>query len=416
MNKSYRKFKILIIILIISAACSGGLSFFYTLTGSGNAVGTYGTYTEGSGMLEFAFRYCKDIVCLIICGLLFAKIRCIKRSTFFVLLILFLGSVRVIANTWSYQYFMCGVREYLYAITMFLLFEESDADKTVIADAICKGTTFVILANCAAQLAMAAVKGVEVGTTRLPGLANSGISLGYAMAGCAIAVLILHFIYNKYNKWQASILIILTFLASVFTGTRVAMIVCLICMFVFILLSAGVSFKTFITIFPIIVIIGSYALNIVLSIAGRGALGESASGRFEFFEVFFSQANSVDKLIGTGIGVMTNNAANMNLKYYMISITDSTFALVLVQFGIIGMIVFVVGLLYVILGIWKSSNINGNQILFIGIIIILIITMIGTNIFEQNLYSFIIVWALEVIWHERASDYEQVDIDYYTGI
>lgn len=411
MSKSIKTIEKIFILLIIFASCTGLMSYIDGLTGQGSLRWAYGVYSSDGGIGGALLRYGRDILVILLIFKLMLNKKCLYSNTMVYVSAIFIYSILVgVSNQLNYRYYICGIREFIYAVAIIFIFILRKKNKMII-ESVYKILPLLIIFQVVAQLILIIKyhSRINIGVTRLPGLCNSAIALGYFSTGMAVACAVLFQYFRKYNLWQCIAIICGCTFLSITAGTRVAMI----CNFILLITIVAINSNKDNNIRLLLIIMGVLVAVPVLikysvSLAGRGELMESGHMRVEFFGIFFRYTDLFQKLFGCGLGALTNNAANMQLQFSIsrfFSVVDSTWGIILGQFGIVGVIGFVFLILYTIKKIISNKIFRLDNILNFVVMAVGFITMSGTNIFEQSVFGMLYIWSLCCIIYFRETYY-----------
>lgn len=404
MSKTMRQIEILLLILIVLCSITGIVGFINTFTGQTSLSWSYGIYSGGSGILTWLIKYGRDIIVT----LLFFKLILVKKSgdsyiTIFFILAIFYSIFVSFANSLDKLYYVCGYREFIYAVVAIFIYVTRNKNNMFV-DGISKLIPFIVIVQALAQLWLIIRSGIELGTTRLPGLCNGAISLGYFSIGVTIVLSVLFNYFKKYKMWQYILMMSGCFFLSVTTGTRVAMI----CNSIVILTTLLINIKVSTNLKNIFIFLGFITVPVIfekiIAFAGRGDLMASGNGRIDFFYSYLKNADLFQILFGCGLGTLTNNAFNLKLKLDILKhivASDSTWALMIGQFGVFGLTVWIIIIVYVLKRVLEGSKNIFDFVFRISIIAIGFITMTGTNIFEQSLFSLLYIWSVCVVLYKN---------------
>lgn len=400
MSRSTKTIEIIFILLIIFASCTGLMSYIYSLTGQSSLSGAYGVYSSDGGIGGVILKYGRDVLVVILLFRLLLSRENLNSIPMLFISTAFIYSVIVgVLNSLDYRYYICGIREFIYAAVAVFIFVSRKRNNMII-DRLSVILPILLAFQSVAQIILIVTYSgkIDLGVTRLPGLSNSAIALGYFSTGIAVACTVLYQYFRKYKLWQCIVIMCGCTFLSITAGTRTAMICNFILLMVILVnnVSNDSRIRWGLIIFGVFIIVPAI-ISYSVSLAGRGELIESGHMRIEFFGHFFSYTDLFQKLFGCGLGALTNNAANMQLSppisgfYYVV---DSTWGLILGQFGMVGLVVFAFLIIDVIRKVIFNKIFSIDNALIYAIIAVGFITMSGTNVFEQSLFGLLYIWSL----------------------
>lgn len=376
------------ILFIVSATITGVGYYMYCI---GNGIIQYTTYPDGimtgAGTLASVIRYCKDIMMVILFILIMFE-TFPKVGKFFIYFIMFVvyGSLISLLNNLSFAHIFSGVRCFIYFVTGVLYFKRYVVDKRLV-DIVYKITVLLLVVQCGSILVQVVVSGINNignGSYRYIGLFLHTGTLGNYAYAIAIFLATFHLISKKYSVVRIGVEQCLCLLLAIASNSRLCIAGILVNMIIVILSKLNTSdrFRE-ITIFSSVLIAVPIVLSEVLTRSGRGGLAASASGKFAFWKEAFSR-DFGDVLVGNGLGYATQTTATLGINTSGYSGFDGTFSVIMAQFGVVGLIVFVGALLVVAYKILKCPEMS--ELAFKCNIVggLLIFTWSG-NIFENIL-------------------------------
>lgn len=399
MSKSTKTIEKIFILLIIFASCTGLMSYIDGLV-NGSLRWAYGAYSSDGGIVGAILRYGRDILVVVLVIKLLLNKKCLYSNMSVYVSGFFVYGILVgVLNQLNYRFYICGIREFIYVTAVLFIFVLRNKNK-MLSDSLCNILPVLIVVHVVAQgiFILRYFSRISIGVTRLPGLSNSAIALGYFSTGVAVACVVLFQYFKKYNLWQCVAIIGGCIFLAITAGTRTAMI----CNFILLITVIATNLKGKGNIRWIFIVMGVLVaipilVNYSISMAGRGDLMESGHMRIEFFGLFFKHTDLYQKIFGCGLGALTNNAANMQLKFSIsryFFVVDTTWGIILGQFGVVGLIGFVLLILYVIKKMMYNKKFKSDNITNLAIIAVGFVTMSGTNIFEQSIFGLLYIWSL----------------------
>lgn len=350
------------------------------------SVGTIGRY----------FVYIKDLLAILILSRLVVKLR--KEDFFIIFFILTYGIfVLWLNNRFDYRYIVAGIRTVVFVMSTYLYLIKYDSSIGEIK-AILRVLEIVLLIHTAIVIKQIISSG-DFSSFGSGAYRYSGAFAGSGNLGCfCMATLLLFFLmYKKYkivSRIELLFFQVIMLFLSVASGTRTAIIIVgayflyTVISYISDFLKLGMKGSNVLYILSVLVIGKSFVSWLVDRI-GRGDLTQSGGGRFEILMDFL--AGSVGEVFfGHGLGYGTNASINLGIKDTTIS--DATITLILAQFGIIGVIVFIIFSLvifYKMLNSYKADKVIG--IMTIGLFVVL--CLVG-NLFEQSAMSVVLTLAI----------------------
>jgi len=188
------------------------------------------------------------------------------------------------------------------------------------------------------------------------GFAGSG-NLGCFSIATVTYLTIMHLCYKKISNLEFIVFMFMNVFIVAASGTRTAIVIVVVyVLYVMIkMLGAHLNRSLIYGLFGFFIVsIGPFFLNYLVSRTGRGEFIDSGSGRSIIFSNLFSNGTTFEVIFGRGFGFGTNASVALNATGTQVS--DATFNLVMGQFGLIGLMVFLVTLLYLFNKIIKVSR------------------------------------------------------------
>lgn len=231
----------------------------------------------------------------------------------------------------------------------------------------------------------------------------SGAFPGSGNLGCYTVAVLLFVIVVSEEKIINKILSLFTSLMCVFlsiaSGTRTCMVLTVV-IFIYSMIhmyGSKLHFNWKVLLFLTImlgVVFGTTAIKYLTEYIGRGDLLLSGNGRIEIFLKSFNSSNPLELMLGRGIGVGTNVSITMNLPNTYVS--DSTYNLIFNQFGIMGLMVVSIILMYCLYILFKRCR--GNTMAAICFMISVLSMYIVGNLFEHVAMSIIFILVYYMIY------------------
>ena len=385
-------------ILMIFTASIPYLGYGIVLIRNGYVlIGTYSNSMENivaySGLFGKIFAYFKDLLCvLLITTMMFMyKKGIVPKIYIYVFLFLTYGLILLIFNDYIYVgYLMAGIRTFMYAIASVIFF-----NKILVWDSNLGFLNKLKKTMDLTLLIQLIVVFLQIQMSRNWSRFGSGAYRfcgafpGYGNLGCytialAFFYLILDRKYNLMPNFYMAVIRTLGLLfLSVASGTRTTMILMALAlvyqMISHLLKTIGFNFKSILASFIIIAMaFGIPIISAFVEWTDRGHLLKSGSGRIYYFWERFSSASLFELIFGRGIGVGTNAAIILGMDDV---VSDSTINLIFVQFGLLGLCIFLFALYRMMKKmLYKMSEDRGISIIFILTIATMLI--VG-NLFEH---------------------------------
>lgn len=364
------------------------------------------TYSGGFGQL---IAYLKDISCALLLFNLIMHIDLKKTSgkmfmIFFIIIIT--GIVVIVINQRiALNYLIAGVRCLMFVVTTIVFCQEYR--KSIIESKFVKKVLMAMDITLLIQLIITVLQIQSSSSWSKFGSGAyrfCGAFPGSGNLGCyCIALQLLYYTINKkYGLIKSNGMIlrsIVCIFLSVASGTRTTMFLCFIVFLFFITESLLKRFRfdflsILVIVFILLLIIGIPVADWFINRTDRGELGLSGSGRVTLFFNMFDSANAFQLLFGRGLGIGTNIAVTLGMGKN--ELADSTINLIFIQYGLIGLGIFLAALLRIGYQMWIKTvpSIKGIVILFI--LVIAVMLFIG-NLFEHIAMSIILIFTYYLI-------------------
>lgn len=406
--------EIVFILFIVSATITGIGYYLYCLR---NGIIQYTTYPDeimmGIGPVPSLIRYSKDIL-VVILFLIIVLESFPQADRFLLYFIMFVvyGSFISLLNNLSFTHIFSGVRCFIYFVTGVLYFKRYIVDKKLV-EIIYKITILLLVVQCVSiivQVALSGINNIGNGSYRYIGLFLHTGTLGNYAYAIAIFLAVYHLISKRYGILRIGIEQCLCLLLSVASNSRLCIAGMLVNMMIVILSKLNIRNRSReIMIFGTVLIAVPIVLSEVLTRSGRGGLEASASGKFAFWEQAFSR-DFMDVLIGNGLGYATQTTATLGINTSGYSGFDGTFSVIMAQFGIVGLIFFIIAFFVVAYKIMSYREMN--EIAFKCNIVggLFIFTWSG-NIFENILLVtyYLLVYYMLLSYNELEEAYCEAD-------
>ncbi len=402
-----RKFsyaEIVFILFIIMSTITGVGYYMYCIR---HGIIQYTTYPDsimsGAGGMASLIRYSKDVLMILLFGIVLAQTFPVVDK-FFVYFILFVvyGAIIGLLNGLSFAHIFAGVRCFIYFVTGVLFFRLYSVDKKLV-DAIYKITVVLLCVQAASifiQVVVSGTNNIGNGSHRYIGLFLHTGTLGNYAYAIAIFLAVFQLINKKSNLIKIFVEQGLCLLISVASNSRLCIAGILVNIIILLMSKMKVKkrAKQFV-IFGTVLLFLPLVLTEVLNKSGRGGLEASASGKFSFWSQAFSR-NIINIIIGNGLGYATQTTAILGINTSGYSGFDGTFSVIMAQFGILGLVAFIIALFVIVMKILKCSGVAETAFKCNIVGGLLIFTWSG-NIFENIL---LVTYYLLVYYMLRNSD------------
>ena len=356
------------------------------------------------------FPFIKEVVLIMLFSLLvcydiyFNKMKKSKKTLLFFFVLTLLGILLLyISNNFAIGYIIAGLRVFLYLITIILFCKIIDINEETmkkIDKAIKVSIIIEFLIVFTTTITTNVFFQFGKGANRFMGTFGNGANLGYYTVACSMYILIRKKFIKKI-KISDVLYLAMLLLLSIASGSRVSIIsnmLIIVCFIDYIISSKKIISNKSIILLNLVCILLFYRVTYkyVMRLIGRGGLEYSGSYRINLFLSTFnikSIGEFLTLLIGKGIGFGTNTARLLGISNSVI--VDGTYLTIILQYGIIGFILFVKG---IIKGIRKS---NTNIFIIIAVIMSYIMLMLSINIFEQYAFIVIAVYSLYLLFEKK---------------
>lgn len=340
-----------------------------------------------SGMLPRIINYAKDIYIILLAIWLFYsknKRYRIQKDWYYFFLAIFFGGILAFLNGNGLLCVIGGIRAYIFAFVVYCYCWKNELDKNFWKQFL-RVVGILILFQLAGVVIQASFAGGKIqlgaGGYRMMGLFTNAGTLGFFALG-AIIYICYAFLYRKVSKtvfWFFTLISIFLALASGSRGCVIYAVIIVVVTEVETIRLDRAS-KTFLI--PLIV---AGVLVVIISnltaYVGRGNLMVSGAGRFKAWSDLL-KLHPWQILIGTGLGAGTNSARSLNASSIMM---DSSFTVIVVQYGIWGLTLFLIQMVKVFRIVYKNSRYKWYSLALIGITFLI---LFSGSLFEQ--YTFVI--------------------------
>lgn len=366
---------------------------------------TYSTADLNVSAIGTFFVYFKDLIAVLIFAILFQRKAKISKTTGIFCGVILYGEVILCINgTLRFSYFVAGFRALLYFMVALLyartVVSDGDAARTIKKiRKLVVTCVFVEAGVVIAQInSMNIWKYVGTGGYRICGTFGNGGALG---SFCVAAIFVLLVSSQKYELIQIEHLLTgagCLFMAMA-SGSRMSMMLTGITFMALTNDYLGMVIKLkrcdrVLLLFFVAVLAVVPMYSFMIEYTARGNIMVSGSMRLDILRGFFTDNSLVQLLFGHGLGYGTNAAVNMGIEGSQI--LDGTFTTVFVQFGLMGLALFVYlsGKLFVCL--WKRLNPIITFVAFLDYFVI----CITINLFEQIALNTIGITVLFILYYD----------------
>ena len=374
---------LLILYVLISIT---GIGYFIVAAKSGTlSLWAYSDdIVSSGGSIPKIINYGKDIF-LVLCTMkLFFQdnpIPLMRREWFYAISIVVVGTCMDMVNGNGVLCAIGGIRAYLYAFSVFIICKDQQFESAFYRKLI-RISNLLLTSQLLAVLMQAGLtNGAAIGSGayRMMGLFTNGGTLGSFAIGTAILYSYAFIKYDFIGKFQYIFAFIVIAFLALASGGRGAVLFS-IC-FLLIGLITGlkeIGVKARILLVPSILVCAMVAvIDKLTTYIGRGDIMVSGQGRIRAWQDLF-EMNIIDLLIGQGLGVGTNTARSMG---YTSVTMDSTVTVLIVQFGIIGLLL--VSILYFL---FATNMLQKKDTLLwyrIWIVVFVMVMLLSGSLFEQ---------------------------------
>lgn len=344
------------------------------------------------------FVYLKDILAVTLFMILFQKkAKLSKEMAEFCGMIMYGIVILLINGTFNVLYIAAGFRSFLYFIVAIMVAKELALKYEI--NEVFKNlnrmmVTLILLETIVVLLQIAEMNiwtSIGRGGYRLCGTFGNAAAMG---AFCIAASFVMMINSIKYGliSWNAVLSGGMCFFLSVTSGSRMSMMLVGITYLVIVneFLGKVTRIKRKQRIFVLLCLVVLLAFPLYMNMiehTGRGNLMVSGSTRLKILNSFFENSNLVHLLFGQGLGYGTNAAVNMGVEGS--EILDGTINTILAQFGLLGIVVFLV-LSIKEFRVFYFANKENEIITAIAILDYLVIC-ITINLFEQVAFNAVAV-------------------------
>lgn len=378
----------LMLMLFFFASITGIGYFIYCVQHKFVQYTVYPDYImERAGLIPALIRYSKDIITVIICIVLFwhsLKFGAKKLLIYFVFFCLYGGAISLF-NGLNFSVIFSGIRSFLYIFTGVWFFQVYGLSYYFI-DSLKKVTIISITANLLSVLIFIGMGGKlpGSGTYRYIGLFLHTGTLGNYVYGASFFLSAYYLKTHKISKFLLAICqlfcIILCFACNsrlCTAGTIVNIIVTIMCS-----IQINTKVKNIVSLFSLAILV-PFILEAVLDSSGRGGLEASASGKNVIWAQVFEET-PMHMLFGYGLGAASSTTIALNGNVTSYTSFEGTFSVVVAQFGLVGLAIFLVLFCYILIMVIKCRYFN-EFVFKVNFVCGIIIFAYSGSIFENIL-------------------------------
>lgn len=406
--------EVLFILFIVTATITGVGYYIYCIK---NGIIQYTTYPDeimsGAGSMASMIRYSKDILMVILFVIIVLETFPVAdRVLIYFIMFVVYGAMISLMNNLSFAHIFSGVRCFIYFVTGVLYFRRYIVDKRIV-DLVYKITIALLIVQCGSivvQVIISGINNIGNGSYRYTGLFLHTGTLGNYAYAIAIFLAVFHLISKKYGILRIALEQCLCLLLAVASNSRLCIAGILVNMIIVLMSKLNIRNKSReVAIFGTVLLAVPIVLSEVLIRSGRGGLEASASGKFAFWEQAFSR-DFIDVILGNGLGYATQTTATLGINTSGYSGFDGTFSVIMAQFGVVGLVVFIIALFWGGCKILKCTEMS--ELAFKCNIVggLLIFTWSG-NIFENILLVtyYLLVYYMLLSYNELEEVYCETD-------
>lgn len=351
---------------------------------------------NSAGNIVKYINYSKDIFVIIWCIFIIKNnINQLRKEIHLTLMIVLWGSILSLINNYSIITIIAGVRAYIYCFTIFI-FMKTNCSKLNLRfwKSVLNTLKLLIMLQILSILIILCKSSIFFvpgqGGYRMIGLFTNAGTLGSFATGATIVISYSYLTKNIMKLKSFIFWTIMCFILAMSSGSRNAMLNSCMILIIGCISSIKIDEKGKNL---IIIMLSIFIMPIILGLSikyiDRGALMESGQGRFTPWIELFRVSSFIQVFFGQGLGVGTNAAFNLNQCKFVF---DSTFVTIILQYGIIGLNIFLLYIYNFTYRILLKSK--KNQMYIIYIILYSILGLFVGNIFEM--YVWIIPLSLVI--------------------
>lgn len=393
----------LVLIYVLMALTGAGYFVIAYKTGTLVLWGYKEDITLNNGMFPQIVNYAKDIYAVLWTAYLFLKenkTQEIQKDWFYLFFAILLGIVLAFASGNGLLCIIGGIRAYLFAFITYRYCWKNEFVESFWIKFL-RVVELMIVLQLVGVIIQAGLAGGGIllgsGAYRMMGLFTNAGTLGFFSLG-AVIYLCYVFLNNKVSKIEFCFFSIISIFLALASGSRGCVIYAVSVLVIALIEKSRLNRVSKFLILPVIVImVFIVIISNLTSYVGRGDLMESGVGRFKAWRDLL-MLKPWQILIGTGLGAGTNSARSLGAS----SITmDSSFTVFIVQYGIWGLLIFIIQMIKVFRVIYRNSRYKWYSLV---LIVIVFLILFSGSLFEQ--YTLII--PLIIVY---CSLYKGEDID-----
>lgn len=375
------------------------------INNKGYALWTINSVIIPSSIYTRFFPYIKEVVSIFLIIYLFIKHKVSRRYFSLFLIIIIYGIIPLILfGEFDYRYIISGIKNLLFVFaTMMYCANKSDFNQD--SKKMLKIMKILILLEFYLVFSqvynMGNLSYVGRGRYRFCGSFGIATGLGYFIAASNLYILYATY-YNNSKKITDYIYFLISLIIIIATGSRTAMIIESVIIFIYFVHYNSHKFDNYSKkiVMLLILVIGLIAFpkiyNFFILKTGRGNLMLSGNTRTDILLSFFriTDFNGFLKLlIGSGIGIGTNTAYSLGIDNAVIM--DGTISTLMAQFGLFGVVAFIIMGAKIIKLL--TTSFKNNIYMCIPLLFAILAIVFAGNIFEQVAFIIIITYILFMI-------------------
>lgn len=388
--------------------CITGIGYFFTAMNSGTmALWTYSDEVlEGGGTFAKLINYSKDVCVIIFTFCFFFKqnrFPYVMKEWIAVILIILYGLVLDLLNGQSILCFVAGIRAYIYAFVTYE-FCKSSSDMQTIITKILTLMKILLLVQVVAVLLQGTIVGSGIhlgsGSYRMIGLFTNAGTLGSFAIGTVVLFSTIYMVNKQMKRLSYIPYMGLALFLCLASGSRGPFLYSAVFILISLVYRFNIRGRQKLLLIPVsAVTVGGAVLGFLVSYVERGNIMESGSGRFQAWSDLFNMS-PVKILLGQGFGVATNTARLMGVSDIAM---DSTFTVVIVQFGVFIGLAFGIGFL-----LFAKSIISGKSDFLwyrVWYVLFVFLFLFSGSLFEQYVLIVPLIIAAFILNEDFKSNY-----------
>lgn len=354
------------------------------------------------GKIAVYFVYIKDLLAVILLIALIPNIK--KKVLVYMNSVIALGfTALLLSGKFNSIYLVAAIRTYIFMLdTIFYWISYPPNIETI--KKVTRCIEMILVIQFLVVLRQIVINGnignFGAGAMRYSGAFSGSGNLGCFTIGTVLWIYLVSLNCEFIKTIERNIVLLVSVILAIASGTRTAMVIVIfLSAYIFISTYAkkkGISKNIVIVGYLLAIASGGISImNWIVNRVGRGEMMVSGSGRLRVLQNLFENSSILELLIGHGIGYATNASITLGAQDSIIA--DATINLILAQFGMVGLVVFGVGWIYIFYLLFKRSK-KSKELVFMLLIIFGLMCMVG-NLFEQiamSIIYFSIVIILEI--------------------